>query len=107
MIAEKCAAFRELHSRPGTFIIPNPRNAGTAPILTAIGFKALATTSAGFAISVGRRDSAQSLSRDEILKNAKEIVDATDLPVSADLEDGFGPAPETCAETIRLASEIG
>lgn len=104
---QKYAAFRALHERPGTFVIPNPWNAGTARILTALGFEALATTSAGYAFSVGRRDSAAGLTRAEILENAKAIVMATHLPVSADLEDGFGAAPEMCAATIRLASEIG
>ncbi len=88
-------------------MIPNPWNAGTARILTALGFEALATTSAGYAFSVGRRDSAAGLTRDEILANAKEIVEATDLPVSADLEDGFGRSPVMCAETIGFASDIG
>jgi 2-methylisocitrate lyase-like PEP mutase family enzyme len=88
-------------------MIPNPWNAGTARILTALGFEALATTSAGYALAVGRRDSAAGLQRAEILENAKAIVEATHLPVSADLEDGFGPSPEMCAETIRLASDIG
>jgi 2-methylisocitrate lyase-like PEP mutase family enzyme len=105
--AEKLEAFRALHTREGAFVIPNPWNAGTARILDALGFEALATTSAGYAFAVGRRDSAAGLSRDELLANAKEIVDATDLPVSADLEDGFGRDPEVCAETIRLAAEIG
>jgi 2-methylisocitrate lyase-like PEP mutase family enzyme len=104
---QKYQSFRALHERAGAFVIPNPWNAGTARILTAIGFEALATTSAGYAFAVGRRDSAAGLTRDEILKNAREIVEATDLPVSADLEDGFGASPETCAETIRLASEVG
>lgn len=75
--------------------------------MTALGFEALASTSAGYAFAVGRRDSAAGLTRDEILENAKSIADATHLPVSADLEDGFGESPEMCAETIRLASEIG
>jgi len=104
---EKYEAFRALHERPGAFVIPNPWNAGTARVLTALGFEALATTSAGYAFAVGRRDSAAGLTRDEILENAKAIVEATDLPVSADLEDGFGRSPELCAETIRLASNIG
>jgi len=104
---EKYKAFRALHERPGAFVIPNPWNAGTARVLTALGFEALATTSAGYAFAVGRRDSAAGLTRDEILENAKSIVEATDLPVSADLEDGFGRSPEVCAETIRLASHIG
>ncbi|MGB7846063.1 MAG: isocitrate lyase/phosphoenolpyruvate mutase family protein [Candidatus Acidiferrum sp.] len=104
---QKYRAFRALHERPGAFVIPNPWNAGTARILTDMGFEALATTSAGYAFAVGRRDSAAGLTRDEILQNAKDIVEATHLPVSADLEDGFGPSPEMCAETIRLAPGIG
>jgi 2-methylisocitrate lyase-like PEP mutase family enzyme len=104
---QKYQAFRALHDRSGAFVIPNPWNAGTARILTALGFEALATTSAGYAFAVGRRDSAAGLTRDEILANAKAIVEATHLPVSADLEDGFGRAPETCAATIRLASAVG
>ncbi len=104
---QKHNAFRVLHERPGAFVIPNPWNAGTARILTALGFEALATTSAGYAFAVGRRDSSAGLTRDEILDNAKAIVEATHLPVSADLEDGFGRSPEMCAATIRLATEIG
>ncbi len=103
----KYEAFKALHERPGAFVIPNPWNAGTARILEAFGFEALATTSAGHAFAIGLRDSASALTRDEILKNAKEIVEATDLPVSADLEDGFGTPPEACAETIRLACDAG
>jgi 2-methylisocitrate lyase-like PEP mutase family enzyme len=104
---QKYKAFVELHERSGAFVIPNPWNAGTARILTALGFEALATTSAGYAFSVGRRDSAAGLTRDEILENAKTIVEATHLPVSADLENGYGRSPEQCATTIRLASSIG
>jgi 2-methylisocitrate lyase-like PEP mutase family enzyme len=104
---QKYETFRTLHERPGAFVIPNPWNAGTARILTALGFEALATTSAGYAFAAGRRDSAAALTRDEILANAKSIVEATPLPVSADLEDGFGRSPGTCEATIRLASEIG
>lgn len=104
---QKYKSFRTLHERPGAFVIPNPWDAGTARILTALGFEALATTSAGYAFAAGRQDSAASLTRDEILQNARSIVDATHLPVSADLEDGFGRSPEVCAETIRLASAIG
>jgi 2-methylisocitrate lyase-like PEP mutase family enzyme len=105
--AEKTRVFRDLHERIGAFVIPNPWDAGSARILTALGFEALATTSAGFAYSIGRRDSAAALSRDSLLGNARAIVEATPLPVSADLEDGFGAAPETCAETIALAAEAG
>jgi len=88
-------------------VVPNPWNAGTARILTALGFEALATTSAGYAFSMGLRDGAAGLTRDDILENAKSIVEATHLPVSADLEDGYGRSPETCAATIRLAADIG
>lgn len=104
---QKYQTFRKLHERPGAFVIPNPWNAGTAIILAALGFEALATTSAGYAFAAGRPDSAAELSRDEILKNAKEIVDATPLSVSADLQNGFGGPPQICAETIRLASDVG
>jgi 2-methylisocitrate lyase-like PEP mutase family enzyme len=104
---EKYELFKDLHRRPGAFVIPNPWDAGTARILTALGFEALATTSAGFAFSIGRRDSAATLTRDEVLGNARMIVGATRLPVSADLVDGFGGAPETCAETIKMAAAVG
>ena len=104
---EKFEAFRSLHGRPGAFVIPNPWNAGTARILTALGFEALATTSAGHAFAVGRRDSSAGLTRDEILDNAMSIVEATHLPISADLEDGFGREPDACAATIRLAADAG
>jgi 2-methylisocitrate lyase-like PEP mutase family enzyme len=103
----KATAFRALHERQGAFVIPNPWDAGTARILAALGFEALATTSAGLAFSLGRRDSEAAISREETLANARAIVAATDLPVSADLEDGFGPRPEDAAETIRRAAETG
>ncbi len=103
--AEKGERFRALHARPGAFVIPNPYDAGTARILTTLGFEALTTTSAGLAFALGRRDGAGLVSRDETLANAGAIVDATDLPVAADLENGFGDSPETAAETIRLAGE--
>ncbi len=105
--AEKYEDFKALHSNRDAFVIPNPWNGGTARILTSLGFKALATTSAGHAFSVGRRDSSAGLSRAEILDNASEILNATHLPVSADLEDGFGETPEECAESIRLAAATG
>ncbi|MGH6888977.1 MAG: isocitrate lyase/PEP mutase family protein [Rhizomicrobium sp.] len=104
---QKYETFRALHERPGAFVIPNPWNAGTARILAALGFEALATTSAGYAFAVGRRDSSGALTRDEVLDNAMSIVEATELPVSADLEDGFERAPELCAATIRLAADVG
>ncbi len=103
--AEKAAVFRALHTRPGAFVIPNPWDAGTARILAAVGFEALATTSAGLAFALGRRDGGAG--REETLANARAIVEATDLPVSADLENGFGDAPEAVAETIRLAAGVG
>ncbi len=104
---QKYLAFQQLHERPGAFVIPNPWDAGSAKILAAIGFEALATTSAGFAFSIGRIDSPEVLSREEILENAREIVDATTLPVSADLQNGFGHTPEECAQTICLATAVG
>jgi 2-methylisocitrate lyase-like PEP mutase family enzyme len=103
--AEKGARFRALHERDRAFIIPNPWDAGTARLLARLGFEALATTSAGYAFSAGLPDGA--VGRDAMLPHVKAIVDATDLPVSADLENGFGDAPETCAETIRLAAAAG
>lgn len=103
----KFETFKALHAGEGAFVVGNPWDAGSARLLAHLGFEALATTSAGYAFSVGRRDSFAGLSRDELLENARQIVEACDLPVSADLEDGFGAAPDTCAETIRLAAEIG
>jgi 2-methylisocitrate lyase-like PEP mutase family enzyme len=104
---QKYSAFLALHERPGAFVIPNPWNAGTAKILAGLGFEALATTSAGYAFAIGRLDSSASLTREGILENAQEIVDASALPVSADLEDGFGRSPDICAQTIRLAADLG
>jgi 2-methylisocitrate lyase-like PEP mutase family enzyme len=102
---QKAERFQALHQRPGAFIIPNPWDAGTARILEALGFEALTTTSAGLAFTLGRRDGANLVSRDETLANARAIAEATDLPVAADLENGFGDAPEAARETIRLAGE--
>jgi 2-methylisocitrate lyase-like PEP mutase family enzyme len=103
----KFERFKALHEGTQAFVIPNPWDAGSARLLASLGFEALATTSAGYAFSKGKLDSFAGLERSEILGNASEIVAATDLPVSADLEDGFGAAPETCAETIRLACKAG
>lgn len=103
---EKALRFRALHEGPA-FVMPNPWDAGSARLLSSLGFDALATTSAGYAFARGKRDSAAALTRDELLANAAEIVAATDLPVSADLEDGFGRAPDACAQTIRMAVDIG
>ena len=104
--AEKAKRFEALHRRAGAFVIPNPWDAGTARILTNLGFEALTTTSAGLAFTLGRRDGDGSVTRDDALANARTIVEATDLPVAADLENGYGAAPETAAETIRLAGEV-
>ncbi len=104
---EKFELFRDLHRREETFVVPNPWDTGSARLLSTMGFEALATTSAGYAFSAGIRDSLTGLSRDEVLHNAARIVQATHLPVTADLQDGFGPGPETCAGTIRLAAQAG
>ncbi len=103
--AEKGRAFRKLHEREGAFIIPNPWDAGSAKILAHLGFEALATTSAGCAFSLGRRDGA--LSREETLAHVAGIAAATDLPVSADLGNCFGDEPAVVADTIRLAAATG
>jgi 2-methylisocitrate lyase-like PEP mutase family enzyme len=96
--AEKANRFQALHNRPGAFVIPNPWDAGTARVLTSLGFEALTTTSAGLAFVLGRRDGDGSVTRDEALANA-------DLPVAADLENGYGDSPEAAAQTIRLAGK--
>ena len=102
---ERARRFRALHEREGAFIIPNPFDVGTARLLARFGFEALATTSAGYAFTLGYKDGA--LTREQALAGARAIATATDLPVSADLEKGFGDAPETAAETIRLAAAAG
>jgi 2-methylisocitrate lyase-like PEP mutase family enzyme len=102
---EKAARFARLHRGPAAFVMPNPWDAGTALLLARLGFEALATSSAACAQSLGRRDG--EITRDEALAHARAIVDATDLPVAADLENGFGPAPADTALTIRLAGEVG
>jgi 2-methylisocitrate lyase-like PEP mutase family enzyme len=102
---DKAVRFRALHERPGVFVIPNPWDVGSSRLLAGLGFEALATSSAAAAIAIGRRDGG--LTRDQALEQARIIVDATDLPVSADLESGFGNTPESVAETVRKAAEIG
>ena len=104
---EQGVAFRALHERPGAFVLPNPWDVGTARVLAALGFEALATTSAGLAYSLGRRDGLGLVTRDEALAHAATIVAATPLPVSADLENCFGDEPATVAETIRAAADVG
>lgn len=103
--SEKAARFRALHQAPGAFVIPNPWDAGSARVLAGLGFEALATSSGASAGILGRRDG--KVTREEALAHARAIVAATDLPVSADLEKGFGDAPAVAAETIRLAAEVG
>jgi len=105
--AEKAATFHQLHYRKEPLIVANPWDAGTARILTALGFEALSTTSGGLAVTLGRRDGTASITRDEALANAKAIAEATHLPVAADLENGYGHSPEAAAETIRLAAAAG
>lgn len=102
---EKAEAFRALHARPRAFIIPNPWDVGTARMLAKLGFEALATTSAGYAFSAGLLDN--QVGRERMLAHVAGIAAATDLPVSADLENGFGDDPRTVAETIRLAAATG
>ena len=103
--AEKGRVFRELHERDRAFIIPNPWDVGSARLLSHLGFEALATTSMGYAFSRGRRDN--TINRDETMEYTTAIASATSLPVSADLENGFGDTPEVVAETIRLAAAAG
>lgn len=102
---EKAITFRALHERDHAFIIPNPWDVGTARLLAGLGFEALATTSAGYAFSVGQRDN--TIGREAMMSHVRTIAAATDLPVSADLENGFGDDPGTVAETIRMAGEAG
>jgi 2-methylisocitrate lyase-like PEP mutase family enzyme len=102
---EKAERFRKLHEGPGAFVIPNPWDAGSARLLEGLGFAALATSSGAQAGVLGRRDG--QVRRDEALAHCRAIVTATTLPVSADLEKGFGDAPADAAETIRLAAGVG
>ncbi|MBX8485393.1 oxaloacetate decarboxylase [Pseudomonas cichorii] len=99
--------FKALHERDSAFVIPNPWDAGSAKLLASLGFEALATTSAGFAFSLGRADAEGAISRDETLENVAAIVAATDLPVAADLENCFADSPEGCAETLLKAAATG
>jgi 2-methylisocitrate lyase-like PEP mutase family enzyme len=104
IIAAKRRTFRQLHES-GCFVIPNPWDVGSARFLQSLGFKALATTSSGFAWSSGRPDS--SLSRDAVLAHLRDIVAATELPVNADFESGYAPDPQGVTESVRLAIETG
>ena len=105
--SEKAAIFQAFHERKRPFVIGNPWDAGSARILTSLKYEALSTTSAGLAFSLGRKDGTAAVSRAEALANARSIVEATNLPVAADLENGYGHKPEDAAETVRLAAEVG
>ena len=102
--AAKAAAFRALH-KGEPFVIPNPWDAGSARVLEALGFRALATTSSGFAFTLGRLDGGATL--DEMVSHARALEQATELPVSVDLENGYGPDPEEAATAIRRAADAG
>jgi 2-methylisocitrate lyase-like PEP mutase family enzyme len=103
--AQKAAEFEALHTAPGCFIIPNPWDPGSARILAGLGFKALTTTSAGYARSIGFPD--YNAGRENVMAHIRAMAPAIDIPLAADLEDGFGPKPEDCAETIRHGAEAG
>ncbi|MBO9154789.1 oxaloacetate decarboxylase [Chitinophaga sp. GCM10012297] len=103
----RAEAFQSFHREAGIFVVPNPWDAGSAKMLETLGFKALATTSAGLAYSLGKPDGHASITREETLLNVQNIIAATNLPVSADLENGYGDDPEVCAETILLAAKAG
>jgi 2-methylisocitrate lyase-like PEP mutase family enzyme len=106
-LQSRAAAFQMLHQRSGIFVVPNPWDAGSARVLESLGFEALATTSAGLAFSLGKPDGHASMTREETLRNVQSIIQATALPVSADLENGYGDDPRVCAETILLAANAG
>jgi 2-methylisocitrate lyase-like PEP mutase family enzyme len=105
--AEKGRVFRALHERPGIFVMPNPWDAGTAKLFASLGFEAMATTSFGFANALGRVDGTLAVSREELIANCREIAQATELPVNADLENGYADDPKKAAEIIRIAAEAG
>ncbi|MFO1084568.1 MAG: isocitrate lyase/phosphoenolpyruvate mutase family protein [Reyranellaceae bacterium] len=105
--AEKGARFRALHARPGIILLPNPWDAGTAKLLQSLGFEALATTSLGMSNALGRVDGDGSVSRAELLENCRIIAEATDLPVNADLENGYADDPKKAATILRDAAAVG
>jgi 2-methylisocitrate lyase-like PEP mutase family enzyme len=105
--AEKGRLFQELHRRPGILILPNPWDAGTAKLLASLGFEALATTSLGMSNALGRPDGEGSVSRAELLENCRVIAEATDLPVNADLENGYADDPKAAASILRDAAAVG
>jgi 2-methylisocitrate lyase-like PEP mutase family enzyme len=106
-IEERARRFRALHEGPGLFVMPNPWDAGTARLLASLGFEALATTSLGLASSLGRVDGTRSVSRQALIDNCRAIASATDLPVSADLENGYADDPEAAAQIIPMAAQAG
>jgi len=103
----KATTFKELHNRPGIFVMPNAWEAGSAKILASLGFEAMATTSAGLAYSMGKPDGEARITREDTISNAQAIVNATTLPVSADLENGYNDDPDSCAQTILMAARAG
>ncbi|WP_259698931.1 isocitrate lyase/phosphoenolpyruvate mutase family protein, partial [Pseudomonas chlororaphis] len=103
----RAQTFKALHERDRAFVIPNPWDAGSAKMLASLGFEALATTSAGFAFSLGRPDAEGALSLEDTLGNVRAIVGASSLPVAVDLENGFSDSPEGCARTLRQAAACG
>jgi 2-methylisocitrate lyase-like PEP mutase family enzyme len=103
--AEKAAAFEALHAAPGVFVIPNPWDPGSARLLAGLGFRALTTTSAGYARSIGFPD--YNAGRENVMAHIRAMAPMVDVPLAADLEDGFGPKPEDCAETIRQGAAAG
>jgi 2-methylisocitrate lyase-like PEP mutase family enzyme len=105
--AERARLFRALHERPGIFVMPNPWDAGTAKLFASLGFEALATTSFGLANALGRVDGTLAVSREELIGNCHDIAAATELPVNADLENGYADDPKEAAAIIRLAAEAG
>jgi 2-methylisocitrate lyase-like PEP mutase family enzyme len=105
--AERARAFRTLHERQGIFVMPNPWDAGTAKLFASLGFEALATTSFGLANALGRVDGTLAVSREELIANCREIAQAIDLPVNADLENGYADEPKKAAEIIRTAAAAG
>jgi 2-methylisocitrate lyase-like PEP mutase family enzyme len=104
---ERARVFRALHERAGILVMPNPWDAGTAKLFASLGFEALATTSFGLANALGRVDGTLAVSREELIANCREIAQATDLPVNADLENGYADDPKKAAEIIRMAAEAG
>src|SRR5258705_9523188 len=105
--AERARTFRALHERPGIFVMPNPWDAGTAKLFASLGFEALATTSLGLANALGRVDGALAVGREELIANCRDVAAATDLPVNADLENGYADDPAEAAPIIRLAADAG